>query len=172
MSVPDPDKTLPTLPQTIKNKLQQITSEAEVRSILTKLGENLHLLPTSELSGALNQVRATAVVALDIEGAFDRLHATGIDGALLPFLQDYLKDRHLQVTVGGRESEVQPIRAGIPQGRCFNPLLWNIYINDLLHLIPSIKSYADDLTLTHSHTPGETSTVAAQLNTNLRCIIA
>ncbi|MPC14307.1 hypothetical protein E2C01_007071 [Portunus trituberculatus] len=30
MCVPDPDKPLPTLPQTIKNKLQQITSEAEL----------------------------------------------------------------------------------------------------------------------------------------------
>ncbi|MPC89032.1 hypothetical protein E2C01_083960 [Portunus trituberculatus] len=37
MCMPDPDKPPPILPQSIKDKLQQITSEAEVRSTLTKL---------------------------------------------------------------------------------------------------------------------------------------
>ncbi|KAG0717912.1 putative RNA-directed DNA polymerase from transposon BS [Chionoecetes opilio] len=81
---------------------------------------DLHLLLTSDLSAALDQGKATAVVALDIEGAFERvwhealvtkLRAAGIDGALLPLLRDYLRDRHLSVTVSGRESEVQLIRA-------------------------------------------------------------
>ncbi|MPC96536.1 hypothetical protein E2C01_091799 [Portunus trituberculatus] len=39
MCVPYPDKPPPTLPQTIKNKLKQITNEVEVRSFLTKLDE-------------------------------------------------------------------------------------------------------------------------------------
>ncbi|KAG0723769.1 putative RNA-directed DNA polymerase from transposon BS [Chionoecetes opilio] len=65
---------------------------------------DLHLLLASDLSAALDQGKATAVVALDIEGAFDRvwhealitkLRAAGIDGALLPLLRDYLRDRHL-----------------------------------------------------------------------------
>ncbi|MPC32061.1 RNA-directed DNA polymerase from mobile element jockey [Portunus trituberculatus] len=95
-----------------------------------KSAADLHLLLTSELSGALEQGRTTAVVALDIEETFDhvwhsalvtKLLAAGIDGELLPLLQVYLKDRHLRVTVGGRESEMQPIQAGVPQGSCFSP---------------------------------------------------
>jgi len=142
---------------------------------------DLHLLLSSELSAALDQGKTTAVVALDIEGAFDRvwhealvtkLRAAGIDGALLPLLRDYLKDRHLRVTVSGRESEVQPIRAGVPQGSCLGPLLWNIYINDMLHLIPRTKAYADDVTLTQSYVPEEEKNITAQLNNNLSRIIA
>ncbi|KAG0717399.1 putative RNA-directed DNA polymerase from transposon X-element [Chionoecetes opilio] len=72
---------------------------------------DLHLLLGSDLSAALDQGKATAVVALDIEGAFDRvwhealvtkLRATGIDGALLPPLRDYMRE----VTVIGLKSEV------------------------------------------------------------------
>ena len=142
---------------------------------------DLHLLLSSELSAALDQGKSSAVVALDIEGAFDRvwhealvtkLRATGIGGALLPLLRDYLRDRHLRVTVGGRESEVQPIRAGVPQGSCLGPLLWNIYINDLLHLIPRTKAYADDVTLTQSYEPEEATAITAQLNNNLSRIVA
>ena len=142
---------------------------------------DLHLLLTTELSAALDQGEATAVVALDIDGAFDRvwhaalvtkLRAAGIDGALLPLLRDYLRDRNLKVTVSGRESEAQAIQAGVPQGSCLGPLLWNIYINDLLHLIPNAKAYADDLTLTQKHNPGEESTTAAQLNATLSRITA
>ena len=142
---------------------------------------DLHLLLTSELSAALDQGKKNAVVALDIEGAFDRvwhealvtkLRAAGIDGALLPLLKDYLRDRQLKVTVGGRESEVQPIRAGVPQGSCLGPLLWNIYINDLLHLIPRTKAYADDVTLAQSYDPEEEAAVTARLNYNLSRIVA
>ena len=142
---------------------------------------DLHLLLSSSLSAALDQGRATAVVALDIEGAFDRvwkealvtkLCAAGIDGALLPLLSDYLSDRHLRVTVGGRESEVQPITAGVPQGSCLGPLLWNVYINDLLHLIPSAKAYADDVTITQTFSPQEEPATESQLNDRLRRIIA
>ena len=84
---------------------------------------DLHLLLASSLSAALDQERSTAVVALDIEVAFNRvwkealvtkLFAAGIDGALLPLLSDYLSDRHLRVTVGGQEFDMQPIKAGVP----------------------------------------------------------
>ena len=83
----------------------------------------LHLLLASDLNVALDQSKAATVVALDIEGAFDRVWheagsencATGIDETLLPLFRDYLSDRHLKVTVSGRESEVQPIEAGVPR---------------------------------------------------------
>lgn len=40
----------------------------------------------------------------------------GIEGVLLPLLRDYLSNIYLRVSVGGRESEEQPMVAGIPQG--------------------------------------------------------
>ena len=142
---------------------------------------DLHLLLTAELSAALDNSKKTAVVALDIEGAFDKvwhaalitkLRAAGVDGALLHLLTDYLHDRYLRVTVGGQESALQPIRAGVPQGSCLGPLLWNVYINDLLHLIPRARAYADDLTLVHSYDPEDEAAAVSQLNYTLSRVVA
>ena len=128
----------------------------------------------------MDQGKKTSIVALDIEGASDRvwheafftkLRAAGIDGVLLPPSGTTLR-KQLRVTVSGRESEVQPIRAGVPHGSCLGPLLWNIYINDLLHLIPRTKAYADDVTLTESSEPQEGIVITAQLNYNLSRIVA
>ena len=83
-----------------------------------------------------------------------------------------MSNRHLRVIVSGRESDVQPIKAGVPQGSCLGPLLWNIYINDLLHLIPSARAYADDITLTQSYQPEEESAVVHQMNDRLSRILA
>uniref|UniRef100_A0A0P4VWF1 Reverse transcriptase domain-containing protein n=1 Tax=Scylla olivacea TaxID=85551 RepID=A0A0P4VWF1_SCYOL len=66
---------------------------------------DLHLLLTSEWITALDQRKATAVVALDIEGAFDRVwHAallskrrtTGVDEPL-QLSSDYLSERQRKV---------------------------------------------------------------------------
>ena len=92
---------------------------------------DLHLLLSSELGAALDRGHSTPVIALDIKGAFDRvwhaalitkLRAVGVSGALLHLVSNYLQDRHLRVTIGGRESAMQPIRAGVPQGSCLGPL--------------------------------------------------
>ena len=142
---------------------------------------DLHLLLTTEWSAALDRGRATAVVALDIEGAFDRvwhaalitkLRAAGVDGPLLHLFEDYLRERQLKVVVNGQESAKQPIKAGVPQGSCLGPLLWNIYINELLNLIPGVKAYADDLTLAHAYVPGEEAATAAHMNATLSRIVS
>ena len=142
---------------------------------------DLHLQLSSEWGAALDRGKAALVVALDIEGAFDKvwhaalvtkLRAAGVDGPLLKLLESYLRDRHFKVTVNGRESMLQPIRAGVPQGSCLGPLLWNVYINDLLHLIPSTRAYADDLTLSLCYGPEEEAATVSMLNTTLSRIAA
>ena len=61
---------------------------------------DLHLLMTAKWSEALDQGKATAIVALDIEGAFDKvwhealiekLRTAGVDGPLLQLFTDYLQ---------------------------------------------------------------------------------
>ncbi|XP_045133977.1 uncharacterized protein LOC123517690 [Portunus trituberculatus] len=142
---------------------------------------DLHLLLTSEWSAALDAGKATAVVALDIEGAFDKvwpagllakLRAAGVDGPILLLFGDYLRERNLKVVIDGQESEQHAVKAGVPQGSCLGPLLWNIYINDLLHLIPSVRAYADDLTLAQSFSSAEDTATADHMNVTRNSIVS
>ena len=93
--------------------------------------------------------------------------AAGVDGFLLNIFESYLANRYFKVTVDDRDSRPQPIRAGVHQRSCFGPLLWNIYINDLLHLIPSVRAYAGDLTMSAWYKPEEEVAIATKLNTKL-----
>ncbi|KAG0724822.1 RNA-directed DNA polymerase from mobile element jockey [Chionoecetes opilio] len=114
---------------------------------------DLLLLQSASWNHSLDRGMDTFVVALDIAGAFDRVwrgdkpRSLGVRGALLQLIQDYLQDRTLRVVINGNTSSQQPIHASVPQGSVLGPLLWNVYFNDILQLIPEAQAYADDCTL-------------------------
>ena len=123
---------------------------------------DLHLLLSTRWSQALDKGLQTLVLALDIEGAFDRvwhegllvkLESVGIKGNLLQLLKNYLSRRTLRVCVNGSTSEQFPIEAGVPQGSVLGPLLWLVYINDCLNIFPEADAFADDTTLSTSCKP-------------------
>ena len=92
----------------------------------------------------------------------------GITGDLNELLSHYLRDRKLRVVYNGKESKLYNINAGVPQGSILGPLLWNIYINDLLHLVPEVKAFADDCTLAISYSPLHEVAAITQLNERLK----
>ena len=58
------------------------------------------------------------------------------------------KDRNQKLVLNGLNSSWRKILAGVPRGSVLGPLLFLIYINDLLHDISSIcKMFAEDTSL-------------------------
>lgn len=126
----------------------------------------------------LDKGNEVCVIALDIKGAFDKvwhngllakLKSKGICGKLLTWLQSYLSDRSIQVVLSGQSSDASPINASVPQGSILGPLLFSVFINDLVDTCENeLYLYADDSTLfAPIRSARERDTVAASLNRDL-----
>ena len=77
-----------------------------------------------------------------------KLKAAGVSGSLLNWFCDYLNDRRQRVVLPGGNSEWSDIKAGVPQGSILGPLLFLLYINDIVEDIhSSIRLFADDTSL-------------------------
>jgi hypothetical protein len=106
---------------------------------------------------ALDNGQELRVVGLDIKSAFDsvwhaglltKLSQIGVDGRLHAWLKDYITNRYQQVLYNGTCSGKLLVRAGVPQGSILGPLLFNIYINDMMDTVRnSGVLFADDATL-------------------------
>ena len=67
---------------------------------------------------------------------------------MLDWFTDYLNDRYQRVVLKGQSSSWGKIHAGVPQGSVLGPLMFLIYINDIVDLARcKIKLFADDTTL-------------------------
>ena len=121
------------------------------------------------------QNKITQGLFLDVSSAFDKvwhngllakLSQIGVEGKFLDTLSSYLTDRRQVVVVNGEKSDVLEVKAGVPQGSRLGPLLFIIYMNDIIDDIESdIIIFADDTSLFATGTdPAETS---AQLNRDL-----
>ena len=106
---------------------------------------------------SLDEGKEVRAVFCDISKAFDRvwhkgllfiLKSIGVSDSLLLWFSDYLAERKQRVVLPGAASSWKHIKAGVPQGSILGPLLFLIYINDLVEDIhSSIRLFADDTSL-------------------------
>jgi hypothetical protein len=109
------------------------------------------------LALSLNENIITDVVYFDFAKAFDSVnhdiilsklkYKFSVDGRLLKFIADYLKDRQQRVIIGNGISSSKCARSGVPQGSILGPLLFVLFINDLpdgLSPGTQLSMYADD----------------------------
>jgi hypothetical protein len=106
---------------------------------------------------AIEDDKDVCMVFLDVPKAFDRvwhkgllhkLKNNGIDGKLLEWLESYLSDREIRVVINGQTAPWAKTNAGVPQGSILGPLLFLVFINDVVDNIESdINLFADDTSL-------------------------
>ena len=121
-------------------------------STVNQLVELYHLF-----SEALDHKKDVKCVFCDISKAFDKvwhkgilfkLKQIGINNSLLLWFSSYLSHRQQRVVINGCESSWGFVNAGVPQGSVLGPLLFLVYINDIVDVVNSnIRLFADDTTL-------------------------
>lgn len=110
---------------------------------------------TNSIYEQLDKSKPIAVTFLDLAKAFDtvnhkillkKLYRYGIRGSAYELIKSYLSNRKQRVKTNGVHSQYQQVNTGVPQGTILGPLLFIIYINDMLELLPNdiISAFADD----------------------------
>ena len=123
--------------------------------------ESALLTYIDNIQNALNKRKDSISVFLDLSKAFDvidhnilenKLEHYGFRGKFLEFLLSFIKDRKYFVHINGKNSETKTVNIGVPQGSTLGPLLFLLYINDMIHIskIFFLTQFADDSTVTYS----------------------
>jgi retron-type reverse transcriptase len=111
-----------------------------------------------KISGAVDNKEFSVGVFIDLSKAFDtlnhdillnKLEFYGVRGITLELFKSYLNNRRQFVFYNGASSCLKQIVCGVPQGSILGPLLFILYINDIVNCsnILAFILFADDTNL-------------------------
>ena len=111
----------------------------------------------------LDKSGVIGTVLMDLSKAYDclphdlllaKLSAYGFDFSAIALIANYLSNRYQRVKIGSTFSSYLEILRGVPQGSILGPLLFNLFINDLMFFIQETEvcNFADDTTI-YSYSP-------------------
>ena len=106
----------------------------------------------------LDKSGVVGTLLMDLSKAYDclphdlliaKLAAYGLNMDSLRLLYSYLSKRYQRVKIGSSFSDLLEVILGLPQGSILGPILFNIFINDLIFTVQEteICNFADDTTL-------------------------
>ena len=132
---------------------------------------------------ALADKKHVVAIFVDLSKAFDtidhkillsKLERYGVRGTANNLIHDYLSDRTQYVSTLGENSDLEELIFGVPQGSVLGPLLFLIYMNDIVNCINDklnirLVLYADDtniFVIDHSRALAiaKANTVLAEIN--------
>ena len=108
---------------------------------------------------ALDSREYVGLVLTDLSKAFDclphrlllcKLYNYGLSKKACQLIRSYLDNRKQRVKIGCERSTWSSIYKGVPQGSVLGPILFNIFMNDILYKFKEkgmIYNYADDNTI-------------------------
>lgn len=104
----------------------------------------------------IGEGKMIGVIFLDLKRAFEvvdreilirKLEGFGLKGTVLSWFKSYLENRTQRVKFNGKLSNAIRVELGVPQGSVLGPLLFLMYINDIVQSINDeceIRLFADD----------------------------
>lgn len=163
-----PISIIPIFSKCIEKLLgERITSFVQKHKILTdcqygfvkgKSTETALLMQKELILESFENQSCTLGIYIDFSKAFDclnhetlllKLECYGFRGTFLELIRSYLTHRQQHVVVHGQLSYNRAIDCGVPQGSILGPLLFNLYVNDIVRTDHNAKFiiYADDASL-------------------------
>ena len=111
-----------------------------------------------QISQQLDSKTLSLGIFIDLSKAFDtldhnilltKLETYGVRGIALEWFRSYLNNRKQCVDINGSRSSLRTITCGVPQGSILGPLLFILYMNDIVRVSTIMKFvlFADDTNL-------------------------